>query len=155
MRRLAPAALLALALALAGCASTTGPYGNFVESEGLDHKKLARDAVKQLAALYPPAKTRFELKQRAPDAFGTALVATLRQQGYAVVEQAQEAKPEGAPAQAPARAAPALPLSYILDHAGESETYRLSVLVGTQSLSRAYLVQNGSFVPAGYWVRKE
>ena len=152
MPRIAIAALLALLLA--GCATSSGPYGNFVQS-GLDQKKLARDAVKQLAVLYPPAKTRFVLKQATPDGFGLALVATLREQGYAVVEYPQEAKAEGLASQASARVAPALPLGYILDHAGDPEVYRLTLLVGPQSLTRAYLAQNGSFVPAGQWVRKE
>jgi len=43
----------------------------------------------------------------------------------------------------------------VLDQAGDSNLYRLTLLVGNQSITRPYLVQDGSFAPAGYWVRKE
>ena len=46
-------------------------------------------------------------------------------------------------------------IAYVLDHAGESELYRLTLMVGNQSITRPYLVQNGTFTPAGYWMRKE
>ena len=130
MRKLIIAALFALTLA--GCA-TTGQYGNFVPAAA-NQQQIATDAVQQLATLYPPAKTRFELHQATPDAFGLALVNTLR-------------APAGAPA--------ALPLRYVLDQAGTTNLYRLTLLVGNQSITRPYLEENGSFVPAGYWARKE
>ena len=47
------------------------------------------------------------------------------------------------------------PLRYILDQA-ESNLYRVTLLVGNQSLTRAYsAAQNGTLYPAGAWVRKE
>ena len=71
---------------LTGCA-TTGQYGNFVPpTAAVDQQQLAREAVQQLAVLYPPAKTRLELQQATPDAFGQALVLTLRERGYALLE---------------------------------------------------------------------
>ena len=73
MRKIIIAALFALTLA--GCA-TTGQYGNFVPAAA-NQQQIATDAVQQLATLYPPAKTRFELHQATPDAFGLALVNTL------------------------------------------------------------------------------
>ena len=43
----------------------------------------------------------------------------------------------------------------ILDQA-ESNLYRVTLLVGNQSLTRAYsAAQNGTLYPAGAWVRKE
>ena len=48
-----------------------------------------------------------------------------------------------------------LPLRYVLDQAGDSNLYRLTLMVGNQSITRPYLAQNGTFAPAGYWVRKE
>ena len=162
MRKIVSLALLALALGLGGCA-TTSQYGNFVQSAALDQQKLAADAVQQLATLYAPARTRLELQQPTPDPFGQALVKSLRDKGYALLEYA----PAGASAQAPASAAsqasaPAttaasggLPLRYVLDQAGDSNLYRLTLMVGNQSITRPYLAQNGTFAPAGYWVRKE
>jgi hypothetical protein len=160
MRKIASLALLALALG--GCATTSQqPYGNFVQSAALDQQKLATEAVQQLATLYVPARTRLELQQPTPDLFGQALVKALRDKGYALLEFV----PAGAAAQAPASAAsqpsPAtaapggLPLRYVLDQAGDSNLYRLTLMVGSQSITRAYLAQNGAFAPAGSWARKE
>ncbi|MCB2008298.1 MAG: conjugal transfer protein TrbH [Rhodoferax sp.] len=153
MRKIIFAALFVIALG--GCA-TTGQYGNFVPPTAtVDQQQLAREAVQQLAVLYPPAKTRLELQQATPDAFGQALVLTLRERGYALLEF----NPASAKAQATAASEPAspaaLPLRYVLDQAGDSNLYRLTLLVGHQSITRPYLVQDGSFAPAGYWVRKE
>ena len=153
MRKIIFAALFVIALG--GCA-TTGQYGNFVPPTAtVDQQQLAREAVQQLAVLYPPAKTRLELQQATPDAFGQALVLTLRERGYALLEF----NPASAKAQATAASEPAspaaLPLRYVLDQAGDSNLYRLTLLVGHQSITRPYLVQDGSFAPAGYWARKE
>ena len=153
MRKIIFAALFVLALG--GCA-TTGQYGNFVPPTAtVDQQQLAREAVQQLAVLYPPAKTRLELQQATPDAFGQALVLTLRERGYALLEfDPASAKAQATAASEPASPA-ALPLRYVLDQAGDSNLYRLTLLVGHQSITRPYLVQDGSFAPAGYWVRKE
>ncbi|MCS4511831.1 conjugal transfer protein TrbH [Xylophilus ampelinus] len=163
MRKIVSLALFALALGLGGCATTSSPYGNFVQSATLDQQKLATDAVQQLATLYAPARTRLELQQPTPDPFGQALVKSLRDKGYAVLEFV----PAGASAQAPASAASqpsaaatkaaadGLSLRYVLDQAGDATLYRLTLMVGSQSITRPYLAQNGAFAPAGYWVRKE
>jgi len=153
MRKIAFVAVLALALT--GCA-TTSPYGNYLQSATVDQQKLAGEAVKQLATL-------FELQQATPDAFGAGLVKELRESGYALLEfnpEAAKAKAsastEAAPAvEAPASATKALPLRYVLDQAGTSNLYRLTLTVGNQSITRPYLEQDGALVPAGYWVRKE
>lgn len=151
MRKIAIAALFALTLA--GCA-TTGQYGNFVPAAA-NQQQIATDAVQQLATLYPPAKTRFELHQATPDAFGVALVNSLRERGYALLELNPADKAQAASAPAPVEASAALPLRYVLDQAGATNLYRLTLLVGSQSITRPYLEENGSFVPAGYWARKE
>jgi hypothetical protein len=143
MRQFTLAALLAMALA--GCASTA-PYGNFATHPpaGLE-ERIAADTVKQLVALYPPARTRLHLGQPTPDAYGSALVEALRARGYALMEFK-----EAAPA-----TAPALSLHYVLDAAASPNLYRVTVTVGQKSLSRAYLAQNDRVAPAGAWVRKE
>lgn len=166
MRKIVSAALLALALS--GCA-TTSPYGNYLaEPARVNQAQLATEAVNQLVELYPPARSRFELQQPTPDAFGQSLVKGLRDSGYAVLEL--EPKParttatetSAAPAateQDPIVSVPSptqtYPLRYVVDNAGDSNLYRLTLLVGTQSLTRPYLHQNGELLPAGYWVRKE
>jgi hypothetical protein len=151
MRKITIAALFALTLA--GCA-TTGQYGNFVPATA-NQQQIATDAVQQLSTLYPPAKTRFELHQATPDAFGVALVGSLRERGYAILEFNPADQAKASAATAPAGAPAALPLRYVLDQAGTSNLYRLTLLVGNQSITRPYLEENGSFVPAGYWARKE
>jgi len=161
MKRLALVALLALALG--GCA-TTAPYGNFVQPPvTVDQQQLAGDAAKQLAALWPPAKTRFELQQPTPDEFGAALLGNLRSAGYAVLEYAPQTAAGAGNAQQKAAdpvvvvtpTTAALPLRYVLDHDAGTGLYRLTLLVGSQSITRPYLEQNHTLIPAGYWVRKE
>ena len=147
MRQFTLAALLAMALA--GCASTA-PYGNFAAHPpaGLE-ERIAADTVKQLVTLYPPARTRFHLGQPTPDAYGSALVEALRAKGYALVE-VKTSPQETAPA-----TAPGLSLHYVLDAVASPNLYRVTVMVGQKSLSRAYLAQNNRVAPAGAWVRKE
>ena len=69
----------------------------------------------------------------------------LRAKGYALVEFK-----EAAPA-----TAPGLSLHYVLDAVASPNLYRVTVMVGQKSLSRAYLAQNNRVAPAGAWVRKE
>jgi hypothetical protein len=160
MRKIACLALLALALG--GCATTSIQYGNFAQSAALDQEVLATDAVQQLATLYAPARTRLELQQPASDPFGQALLQSLRNKGFALLEfapvnsSAQAASSAAVQSRTSATPAPSevLPLRYVLDQAGESSLYRLTLWVGQQSITRPYLAQNGTF-PAGYWVRKE
>lgn len=153
---------LVLVTVLTGCGAiqqnTNAGYGNFVEQQpSAQGAKLADDAVLQLAASYAPAQTRFELRQATPDAFGRRLVESLRAKGYAVQEQKQ---PSGDHAGASANdtrlpAPTGLELNYIVDRAGNPPLYRLTVLVGSQSMTRAYLEQDGALKAAGAWVRKE
>ena len=141
-------------LGLAGCAAT-GPYGNFTQNPAEYDAKLATDAVRQIRALYPPATTRFNLYRSTPDPFGTALAEALRAQGYAL----SEFKPGwqiGLPAEQDKRQqAPGLTLRYVIDQSPGTNLYRVMVLIGQQSLTRAYLASNHGLYPAGAWVRKE
>lgn len=157
------------ALMLAGCATSTAPYGNHVELVPEQAQQLADEAVKQLTVLWPPARTRFELQQPTSDAFGAAFVQGLRERGYALQEFSPQAalnhvenevsaavSPAGPAKTAPeAQPLPTLALRYVLDEAGEATLYRLTLGIGTQSLSRPYRVQHGVLVAAGHWVRKE
>lgn len=150
-----------LVLALSGCA-TTSPYGNYLaEPARVNQSQLATEAVTLLVDLYPPALSRFELQQPTPDAFGQSLVKRLRESGYAVLElEPKQGRPtEAVAGQEPIASVPSpaqsYMLRYVVDNAGDSNLYRLTLLVGTQSLTRPYLHQNGELLPAGYWVRKE
>ena len=151
--------LVVLAALVLGACTTTGPspYGNYLNAAAVDQQKLAGDAVKQLAVLWPPAKTRLALQQPTPDAFGTALVKALRESGYALAEftpEAAKVKNSEAPAPTTSAGQP-LPLRYVLDQAGTTNLYRLTLAVGSQSITRPYQERNGALVPTGYWVRKE
>lgn len=153
------APILAALIGLAGCASGSSPYGNFVPDSPVAYdQKMADDAVKRLITVYPPARTRFDLQQITPDAFGAALVASLRTKGYALMEFKPAPTDQISAADAATIAKPLPPtltLRYVLDLDPGSKLYRVTLLVGSQSLTRAYLAQNGSVVPAGSWVRKE
>ena len=140
-----------LLVGLAGCASTSAPatYGSFVQAPvPTDDKAMADDVVKKLAALYPPAKTRFNLQHATPDVFGIAMVTTMRAKGYAVAEVTPGAQPA-------ALAAGEQSLAYILDQPLDAGLYRVTVLVNSQTLSRVYQSAGGAVTPAGAWVRKE
>lgn len=141
---------------LAGCAAPPAPYGNFIGQAPAGYDRtLAEDAVRQLVAVYPPANTGFELGHATPDAFGTRLAASLRANGYAVRETAAMPVTKGVAARAEAGGAATgtvLPLRYVLDRAGD--LVRVTLQIGNQSLTRAYLAQHDALRPAGAWVRK-
>ena len=151
---------------LAGCLATSSPYGNFVQDPPAGYDRtVAEDAARQLAVVYPPANTRVELQQATPDAFGRLLTASLRAKGYAIREFTPSpaardgaARGEGGVASGannPVRAAPVLPLRYVLDRAADGNLYRVTLMVGEQSLARAYVAQHGALHPAGAWMRRE
>ena len=74
---------------LGGCANQNAitNYGNFIPSTStVDQEKIADNAVQQLLGMYLPARTALELKQPTPDPFGQALVRSLRDKGYALME---------------------------------------------------------------------
>lgn len=138
---------------LGGCAllDVDEQYGNFIPASAAaaDQRPLAHEAVQQLVTFYPPARTRLELRQPTPDAFGQALLQLLRERGYALLEF----NPVDDPTIEPVTSA-GLPLRYVLDGmdgTGTENMYRLTLLVGDQSITRPYLAQDGRFVPAGYW----
>lgn len=143
-----------LLLGLAGCAST-GPYGNFTQNPVEYDAKLATDTARQIRALYPPATTRFNLYRATPDRFGASLAGALRTQGYALSESKPEWQIGQQAEQGKGQQAPSLNLRYVVDQQPGTNLYRVMVLIGQQSLTRAYLSQNNALYPAGAWVRKE
>jgi hypothetical protein len=142
-------------LSVTGCA-TQKPFGSFLSgSASAPVDGLAHDVARKMAATWLPAKTRVSLQHPTADEFGAALVASLRTQGYSVLEytppdKAQAAAPAESNAPPPQQTAnEPVAVSYVLDHAGEF--YRLKLLAGGQILSRAYVVNAGQFAPAGAW----
>jgi hypothetical protein len=154
--------LVLIALSTTGCASVPAPaiYGNFVQGPvPANDKAMADDAANKLAALYPPARTRFNLLQATPDAFGVSLVAALRMKGYALAEftptPAAPSDAQGAAAAATTGQAGDATLAYVVDQPLDASLYRVTVLVNNQPLSRLYGAKDSAIAPAGYWVRKE
>jgi type IV secretion system protein TrbH len=146
--------IVLLLVGLSGCVTTQSRYGNFLPPTSAAYNKtMAEDALKQLLILYPPASTRFDLQQTTPDTFGITLVESMRANGYALME----IKPE-LPAQRNSEAQnppTGLSLRYVLDQVNSLNLYRVTLLVGNQSMTRAYLVQDSTVHPAGLWSRKE
>lgn len=157
MRRSLTILLLAT---LGGCVST-GHYGNYLEGmTPAANQKLAADTVKQLAQVYPPASTRFNLTQTTKDGYGAMLAAGLRARGYSLLEYTDSSErmvssKETPPAAISFPGTRAVALRYVVDRLGENNLYRITLLVGDQSLTRAYVAQNSTLYPAGAWVRKE
>ena len=156
MRKLAIIALLAGTVT--GCASTAShEYGNFValSAPANLNEIIVADTMKQLVTLYPPGSTRFDLAQPTTDAYGANLVQSLRLHGYALSEFVPAAASSGTNASGAVSASPGLSLAYILDAPAGLNLYRVTVMVGAQSLSRAYTAENKTISPAGAWARKE
>lgn len=149
-----------VAIILCGCASAPTPalFGSFAERVApADSKLMADDTAKKLATLYPPAHTRIILQLETPDTFGTSLVAALRVKGYALAEfqPAQPIDVRGGGTTSKLGLPGDMALTYVVDQPLEADTYRVTVLMNSQSLSRLYQTKDGSVAPAGYWVRKE
>ena len=137
--------ILLLAFNLLGCA--TVHQENLSKAPVNLNKAISNDSVKRLVSLYPPARTRFHIKQSVNDSFGVSLIETLRQRGYSI----NEASVKGSNAPNPSD----LVLYYVVDEPIKGALYRVTLSVGQQSLSRAYKIKNSVLTPLGFWVRKE
>lgn len=134
--------VLSIMMYLAGCASLHD--GNVASTTVSVNQIMASDAARQLAVLYPPAHTRFTLTQPIKDTFGVSLVKLLRQKGYSVVES----MPKG-------EIKDSLTLRYVVDSGKKHILHRVTLMVGTQRMSHAYVLKNGALHPIGIWVRQE
>lgn len=137
--------LMLLVINLLGC--TTIPHGNFTKAPVGHNKTITNDTVKRLVNLYPPAHTRFHIKQSVKDPFGLSLIESLRQKGYSINESPIQ--------MASAQGSQNVALYYVVDEPTKGTLYRVTLIVGHQSLSRAYKIKKGTFTPLGFWVRKE
>jgi len=161
---------------LAGCAGLPMP-GEPENSNIAAHEKIASDTVNQLARLYPPAKTEFNVILSNPRSFGEMLAAKLRGRGYAVSESADKTeqfsfdtfsatfqpKPGGNEQEAlPAIPGPgtatAIELRYTVADARMDPLLRITVKVGGTYLARAYVAEQGNqrgIAAAGAWTFRE
>ena len=143
-------ALVMLLTGLSGCATVPKEPTPSPVSVELG-KSLAGDAVKQLQTLYPPAHTTFNIEQAVlkTDSFGNALVVQLRKTGYAV----QTIDP-----QQPAKAVAGISLHYTVDTPAARwyiGLYRVQLVAGKATLTRAYSEANNTAMPAGAWAKME
>lgn len=129
---------------MTGCATQAKDYTNLTAASEEANSRFVSDSIKQIEQLYPPARTQLVVRQAATDAYGVALVLALRAKGYGVRElNSKEVASEG------------IGIRYVLDLRGQGDLYRLGLVVGETTLSRAYILQNDTAMPAGAWLRKE
>ena len=143
-------ALVMLLTGLSGCATVPNVPTPSPVSVELGNS-LASDAVKQLQTLYPPAHTTFNIEQAVlkTNSFGNALVVQLRAKGYAV----QIIDP-----QQPTKAVADISLHYTVDNPAARwyiGLYRVQLVVGNVTLTRAYSATNNTAMPAGAWAKME
>jgi len=155
--------MLGVGLLFTGCFSPS-PYGYLVKG-GVPPQmpeRLAQDTVTRMAALYPPALTRLVFTHAATDPYGVALIEALRRKGYGVMEHrvnrratltTREDMP--GPVQSAVSHTEGLSFGYVIDGPFEPRLYRVTVFIGSQSLSRAYHMDDQVIAQAGAWVRKE
>ncbi|ALS68409.1 hypothetical protein [Pandoraea apista] len=147
MRKLIPlVSFIVSGILLAGC-TTPQPYGDFSAAQPEVAHRLADAAVDQLSLRMPPANTRLSLQQPATDAFGQALLVSLRTRGYAVREFNPDALTPSAEA--------GVPLRYVVDHGARITAYRVSLIVAGKAMSRAFSTANGAPAPDGAWTVEE
>lgn len=144
-----------LVFGLSGC-GTNAPYGNYSAAPAGADRSMASDTVAHLVTIYPPALTRWNIMQPTEDAYGKTLVELLRTRGYSVSEYAPDAAKPAEPTAQPA-SKPGIDLRYLVDSLAPAvDLYRVTVVVGNQPISRAYIPQkNGTVAAAGSWARKE
>lgn len=137
--------IMLLTINLFGCATVN--HGNVTKASLEAYRTITNDSVKRLVSLYPPAHTRFHIKQSVKDAFGLSLIESLRQKGYSLNESSMSG--------ASIQGARDVVLYYVLDEPVKGALYRVTLVLGQKSLSRAYKIKNGVITPLGFWVRME
>lgn len=113
-------------------------------------QEAAKDTVKELVRLYPPAHTQLEIRQRLQNSYSTCLINMLRSKGYGLVESKESFFQKNH-----ASNTPGTTLFYVIDRLGGSNIYRVSIAIGHQQLSRAYRLKNGHAFGLGSWTKTE
>lgn len=131
--------VLLLAVLLSSCASMR--YGNFTNASTAKDVYLAKDSVSQLTRVYPPAQNTFCISQKICDGFGIHLIQAMRQKGYGVIENVHPKQKAN--------------FFYVVDEVEPGRLYRVSLYIGSQTLSRVYADTRGKFAPISPWSHKE
>ncbi|WP_133128612.1 conjugal transfer protein TrbH [Legionella nagasakiensis] len=131
--------ILLLALLLSSCASMR--YGNFTDASQSKEVYLAKDAVSQLRRVYPPAQNTFCINQKICDGFGINLIQMMRQKGYGLIENVCRRQKAN--------------FFYVVDEIKPGCHYRVSLYIGSQTLSRVYAKTNNKLAPISPWSHKE
>ena len=157
------ALVIGIGLLLTGCVSPS-PYGYLVSVTVPPQmpERLAQETVARMEALYPPAHTRLALTHPATDAYGLALIEALRRKGYGVMESRVHTRTtlttrddRPTPLDPVVNKKEGIPFGYVVDGPFEPRLYRVTVFIGSQSLSRVYHMDEQTIAQAGAWVRKE
>lgn len=153
--------IMLLILILSACTTVSNnQYGNYIDNEHTTYdEQIANNVIEKIKTFYSPANTRFNLKQKSDDAFEQLLINSLRSNGYALSEPGENidnnidelnVKNNNPYAKKPL----GYDLNYIVDQPMEG-LYRVTLLIGKESLSRAYLIQDSLIQPASAWIHKE
>lgn len=148
--------ILAVILALSMCAGCSGKKKENGNVAQVDSSALVQDAVAVLLTTYPPAKTRLALMQEVDDSFGDSLTETLRAHGYAVAEYVKPTKRDKY--LAAVKRPNGMAFAYLLDSGNGRDELRVSLHVGSETLSRLYSViiegEEVKYIPKGFWTRR-
>ena len=144
--------IAALTLGLGACTAMPSRQASATPPVEMLAATTQDDIVDLMVRLYPPAHTRLSLAKPAHEALGQALVAALRERGYAVAEPEIESRLRAL--QAPADG---LSFNYQLVPVHGDGLYELLVTVGSGRLSRVYTLgsEGNVLVPVGDWARRE
>ncbi|PJE09582.1 hypothetical protein [Legionella sp.] len=130
--------LVLMVLSLTAC--TTMRYGNFSQISEKSTELIVKESLIRLSSLYPPAKTKLFIVQPRDD-FGLKLIKALRQSGYSISE---EPSTKGA-----------IKFFYVMDAPIQNKLYRVTLYLGSKTLTRAYSIKKGTLRPISLWARQE
>ncbi len=113
---------------------------------------IADDALEQLNIIFPAATTRFKITESMSGRFGQNLLDGLRKSGYALAITTTRPLKENTESRAviPSQTK-SFPFDFVLDQPS-ANLYRITIMIGDNTLSRAYAQVQDEFFPAGSWV---
>lgn len=148
---------LVMILFLACCSGCSWQKQETETVSEVDSPELVQDAVSMMFSTYPPAKVRLSLAHEANDAFGLAMVSSLRLHGYAIAEYAKPEK--GKKKQGSVKRPDGMAFAYYLDKNADRDELCVRLHIGSESLSRLYLVKTAGgevrYESTGFWTRRQ